>query len=115
MSATELLVWGVVIHLIVDWLGQNQWIALHKTSLRHPAGYIHAAVHALALWIVFPIGAAAALGLAHLLIDTRRPLELWGRVMSQPSDGPEAFTIHVWRDQTLHVAVIAATALLAAG
>jgi len=112
VSATELLVWGFVIHLIVDWLGQNQWIALHKTNLRHPAGYIHALVHTLALWIVFPIGAAATLGAAHLLIDTRRPLELWRRVMSQPTDGPEAFTIHVWRDQTLHLAVIAAAALI---
>lgn len=115
MSAAELLVWGVVIHLIVDWLGQNEWIALNKTSLRHPAGYLHAGMHALALWIVFPLGAAAALGAAHLLIDTRRPLALWARVMSQPSEGPEAFTIHVWRDQTLHVAVIAATALVVGG
>ena len=82
MSATELLVWGVVIHLIVDWLGQNEWIALNKTRLRHP------------------------------VTDTRRPLELWGRVMSQPTKGPEAFTIHVWRDQALHVAAIAATALI---
>lgn len=113
MSATELLVWGAAIHLVVDWLGQNQWVALNKTRLRHPAGYIHAAGHTLALWIVFPLAAAAALGVAHFLIDTRRPLELWARVMSQPTEGPNAFTIHVWRDQALHVAVIAVVALIA--
>lgn len=114
MSATELLVWGAIIHLLVDWLGQNEWVALNKPRLSHPAGYIHAAVHALALWIVFPWAAALALGVAHLVIDTRRPLALWARVMSQPTEGPEAFTIHVWRDQTLHLATIAAAALIVA-
>lgn len=114
MSATELLVWGAVIHLVVDWLGQTEWIALNKPDLKHPAAYLHAGVHALALWIVFPLGAALALGVAHLAIDTRRPLEVWSRVMSQPKEGAEAFTIHVWRDQALHIAVIAVAALIVA-
>jgi hypothetical protein len=38
MDATELLVWGGLVHLVVDWLFQSEWIAEHKADLRHPAG-----------------------------------------------------------------------------
>lgn len=114
MTATELLVWGVVVHLIVDWLTQSTWTAEHKTDFRHPAGYLHAALHGLALLLVFPPPAAVLLGIAHLIIDTRIPLDLWAKVVSRPADGPMAPTVHVWRDQTLHIATIAAAALLVA-
>ena len=46
MTAAELVIWGVVIHLVVDWLFQNRWIAENKTSLTHPSGYVHAGLHA---------------------------------------------------------------------
>jgi hypothetical protein len=114
MDATELLVWGTVVHLIVDWLFQNEWIAEHKPDLRHPAGYLHAGAHGLALLLVFPPLAALALGVSHLLIDTRRPLAWWARVMSQTVTGPIAAPIHIWRDQTLHIATVAAAALIVA-
>lgn len=114
-SATELLVWGTVVHLVVDWLFQNEWIAEHKTDLRHPAGYIHAVAHALALLLVFPPLAAIALGIAHLVIDTRRPLSWWATVMTQTVEGPIAAPIHIWRDQTLHLVTIAVAALVVAG
>ena len=110
MNATELLVWGALVHLVVDWLFQNEWIAENKVSLRHPAGYVHAAAHTLALLLVFPVAGAVALGVAHLLIDTRRPLMWWARVMSQTTTGPIAAPIHIWRDQTLHLATIAIAA-----
>jgi hypothetical protein len=114
MSATELLVWGTVVHLAVDWLLQNRWMAEHKSSLRHPAAYVHSGVHAAALLLIFPPAAALALGVAHIVIDTRRPLQWWGRVMSQPREGPMAVSVHVWRDQALHLLTIALAALLAA-
>ena len=114
MSATELLVWGTVIHLVVDWLFQNEWIATHKTNLRHPAGYVHAGGHGLALLLVFPPLGALGLAVAHFVIDTRRPLEWWAGVMSQTTTGPIAIPVHIWRDQTLHIAVIAVAALIAA-
>ena len=69
MTATELLVWGGVIHLTVDWLLQNEWMARHKTDLRHPAGYVHAGLHGVAMLAIFPPLAALGLGVAHLLID----------------------------------------------
>jgi len=112
VTATALVVWGTVVHLVVDWLFQNEWIAEHKTDLTHPAGYVHAGAHAVALLLVFPWAAAMAIGVAHFVIDTRRPLELWARVVSQTREGPIAVPLHIWRDQTLHVAVIAAAALL---
>ena len=114
-SATELLVWGTVVHLVVDWLLQNEWIAQNKTSLRHPAGYIHAAVHGVALALVFPWLAALVLGLVHLFIDTRQPLAWWAQVMSQTQGGDVGASVHIWRDQALHIAVIAAAALIVAG
>jgi hypothetical protein len=112
VNATALLVWGALAHLIVDWLFQNAWLAEHKSSLRHPAAYVHAAAHALGLVLVFPPLAALGLGATHLLIDTRRPLAWWARLISQTDDGPIAVPIRIWRDQTLHLATIGAAALL---
>lgn len=114
LPAAEYVVWGVVVHFVVDWLLQNEWMALNKEDLRHPAGYVHAALHGIALLLVFPVLAALALAVAHFAIDTRRPLQWWSRVMTQTATGPEAFTIHLWRDQALHIGVIAIAALIVA-
>ena len=114
LTAEEYLLWGLVIHLVVDWLFQNEWIALNKTSLRHPAGYVHAGMHGVALLLVFPPLGALALAIVHLLIDTRRPLQWWAKMMSQTPTGPEAFTIHIWRDQALHIGTLALVALIVA-
>jgi hypothetical protein len=113
-DATELLVWGALVHLVVDWLFQNEWIAYNKVNLAHPAGYVHAAIHGLALLLVFPAAAALALAVAHLLIDTRRPLQWWAKVISQPQEGDVALTLHIFRDQALHLATIGAAALIVA-
>jgi hypothetical protein len=112
MSATELLVWGSAVHLVVDWLLQNEWMAENKRSLRHPAGYVHAGLHTVALVLVFPWAAALVLGVVHLLIDTRKPLEWWAGVFGQTSEGPIAIQLHIWRDQALHIGTIAAAALI---
>jgi hypothetical protein len=114
LSATELLVWATTIHLVVDWLGQNEWMADNKTQIAHPAGYAHAALHAVFALAVFPWPAAAALGVAHFAIDSRAPLRWWGTIVSQPADGPIALDVHLWRDQALHVLTIAIAALICA-
>jgi hypothetical protein len=111
MTATELVVWGATLHLVVDWLLQNDWMAEHKSSLRHPAGYVHAGLHGVAMLLIFPVWAAVALGIAHLLIDTRRPLQWWSRLVTQPTEGPMAVSVQLWRDQTLHLVTIALAAL----
>ncbi len=112
MTAVELVVWGTVIHLVVDWLFQNDWIADNKANLRHPAGYVHAGLHGVGLLLVFPPLAALALAVVHLLIDTRKPLELWSRVIGQTTEGAVAVPLLIWRDQVLHVTTIAVAALI---
>jgi hypothetical protein len=111
-TPTDLLVWGAAVHLAVDWLTQNEWIAANKHQLVHPAGYLHAGGHLAAQSLVFPSGWAAALGAAHLVIDTRQPLRLWKKVVSQPEQGATAVAVSIWRDQTAHLVTIAVAALL---
>lgn len=95
LNATGLLAWGLVAHLIADWLLQNGWLARHKSERRtrgwpmpdrwwdrHPAAYVHAGIHAVALTFVFGL-ASLPLAVAHLLIDTRVPVAWWSRVTRQ--------------------------------
>ncbi len=110
--ATELLVWGSAVHLVVDWLGQNEWIADNKDRVAHPAGYVHASAHGAAQMLVFRPRIAAALGAAHLLIDSRRPLSWWSKLVAVPNDDHAAAEIQIWRDQVAHLACIALAALL---
>jgi len=129
-AATTLLVWGIVAHLIGDWLTQNEWVALHKmlrrtpTSSvfdRHPSAYVHGSIHAAVQLLVFPWPVALAIGFVHLLIDTREPVIGWSKLIHQttPEETPapaeclsigQAVTIAA--DQVWHMAVIATAALL---
>lgn len=111
-TATDLLAWGAVAHLIADWLLQNEWMAVNKVSLRHPAAWVHAGIHFLGLLLIFPAAWAILVALIHLLIDTRRPLVWWRRVFRQTTEPNNPVSIHVaiWGDQVLHLAVIAAVA-----
>ena len=174
MSATDLLIWGIVVHLVIDWLGQNEWIALNKAKRRlrtrpevfhagpgknpdlhdgatypttrpgpwwdrHPAAYVHAGMHGAAQLLVFPWPAALAIGVTHLLIDTRVPVAWWSRLIRQTQPklhlakgfAPGArgkynvvaeipasvmdigADVRIWADQVWHIAVIALLALVA--
>lgn len=106
------IVLGIVIHLVVDWLLQNAWMADNKANLRHPAGYVHAGLHTLGLMLVFPVGVAVALGIIHLLIDTRVPLTWWRRVFRQTTEGPVALHVAIWGDQVTHILAIAVAAFV---
>jgi hypothetical protein len=157
MSATDLLIWGIVVHLLIDWLGQNEWIAVNKAKRRqrwdimreqmggtplelpgrwwdrHPAAYIHAGMHGAAQLLVFPWWAALAIGVTHLLIDTRVPVAWWSKLIRQTQpvggavkvlearghDVPMPYfdigaDVRIWADQVWHIGVIAALALAAA-
>jgi hypothetical protein len=46
------------------------------------------------------------------VIDTRQPMRLWTKVVSQPDEGPAAVPISIARDQTAHLVSIALAALL---
>lgn len=111
MTSTELLVWGSVAHLIADWLGQNEWQAVHKVSLRHPAAWVHSGIHLLFLCLVFPYPVAALLALTHLLIDTRIPRAWWAKTFRQTREGEMGTHVAIWADQVMHLACLAVAAL----
>lgn len=108
LSASDLLIWGVVLHLIADWPLQNDWMANHKMNRRvrkmqhgdgimtpprpyqppdrwwdrHPAAYVHAGIHLVFLALVFG-WAAIPLAIVHLIIDTRAPVVWWSKLVGQ--------------------------------
>jgi len=134
MSATDLLIWGIVVHLVIDWLAQNEWIASYKAKRRyfsayrpchwwdrHPAAYVHAGLHGAAQLLVFPWPAALAIGITHLLIDTRVPVIWWSKLIRQTQPQARSYPltdlmdigaeVRIWADQVWHIAVIALAAL----
>ena len=107
------LLWAWVLHLIVDFLFQDEWQATYKVDLTKSAGYVHAGMHTLAMLLVFPPLVAVLVGVIHLFIDTRIPLKWWARIVKVPAGGDIVLHIAIWRDQVLHVAVLAGAVLLA--
>ena len=99
---------ALVAHLVADWLLQNDWMALNKKSLRHPAGWVHASIHGILLGLALGWRGGVALGALHLLIDTGRPLDWWIKVFKKCEALPHAMVIRIWTDQALHVATLAA-------
>jgi hypothetical protein len=104
LSASDMVIWGIVLHLIADWPLQNDWMANNKAKriqrynpttrtgergtpytswwLRHPAAFIHAFIHIFCLSFVFG-WAAFIIGFVHLLIDTRTPVVWWSKLIRQ--------------------------------
>ena len=132
LSSSDLLIWGIVLHLIADWPLQNDWMANNKQNLKHPAGYVHALIHGFLLSFVFG-WAFVPLAIVHLLIDTRKPVVWWSKLIrqTQPQNrvaielGDEGFRIQnasvlydigtevrFWTDQVFHIFTIAVAALL---
>lgn len=110
---TTLLVWGWSVHIVADWFLQNHWMATHKTSLKHPAAYVHSGIHGVLSLLVFPWPVALALFVAHLLIDLRTPLLWWGRVVGQstPEQMGSAYVPFAFlRDQAAHWVCLAVAA-----
>lgn len=113
MSATDLLVWGVVAHALADWLLQNEWIAENKVSLGHPAAWVHGGIHYGCLAFVFPFSWAAGIALIHMAIDTRGPRQRWANLIGQTTKGEMGTHVALWVDQVMHMSVIAVAARLA--
>ncbi len=103
---------GLVAHLVADWILQNDWMARNKTSLRHPAAWTHAAIHALCLAFALGWVGGLVLGFVHLLVDTRIPVTWWIRTFKKCERAPDAGAIAIWVDQTVHLVCIALWVLL---
>jgi hypothetical protein len=111
-QATNLLLWGIIVHLVADWLLQNNWMALYKSDLRHAAAWVHSGIHTLGLYLVFSWPIALFIGVTHLLIDTRRPLLWWMRVVKQVPQDERLPIVEIWLDQVMHITVLAVVVLV---
>ena len=111
-KATQLLVWGVLSHMVTDWLLQNDWMAVNKKDIRHPAAWVHSGIYAIGMSFVFKWPAALLLGLFHLIIDSGKPLQWWFGRFKRLEDGPMTIPVALWTDQALHASLIAVMALL---
>jgi hypothetical protein len=106
LSATDYLIWGIVLHLVSDWGFQNHWQAANKTSLLHPAARVHSGIHLAFYLLLFPWPVALGIAVVHLLIDTRVPLVWWRTIIKQTMDGPIAMHCAIWLDQVVHIFVV---------
>jgi len=105
---------GLIAHLVADWLLQNDWMALNKMNLRHPAGWVHASIHGFLLGLALGWSGGVVLGILHLLIDSGRPVNWWVRVFKKCDRAPEAALIRIGTDQVIHITLIAAWVAFAA-
>ena len=99
---------ALVAHLVADWVLQNDWMAMNKRSLKHPAAWVHSGIQALCLGLALDWRAGLVLGFSHLLIDTNLPVAWWMRHFKKCANSPQAGVIGLWLDQTLHILAIAA-------
>jgi hypothetical protein len=128
LTVSDLLIWGIFLHLVADWPLQNDWMASRKPNLLYPAAYVHGGIHGALLAIVFG-WAAIPLAVAHILIDTRKPVQWWSRLMRQTKPGDHylmlrqdegipiydmGLEVRIWTDQVFHIICIAVAALVVA-
>ncbi len=103
LSASELMIWGLVLHLVADRLLQNEWMALNKMKRRpskpprpwwdrHPASYVHAGIHGVFLAVIFG-WVAVPLAIAHFFIDLRFPVTWWSKLITQTQPSGKGFDI----------------------
>lgn len=119
LSASELLIWGLVLHLIADWALQNDWMANNKMKrahlgdipgdgvfhapgkmhpytlwfIRHPAAYVHSGIHGVLLALIFG-WVAIPLALAHLIIDCRWVVAWWSQLIKQTQPRGGEVVVH---------------------
>jgi hypothetical protein len=99
--------------LIADWPLQSRWMAENKTNLLHPAAWAHGGVHFVAMLLVFHPAVAAGIAISHILIDTRIPFNWWLKVYLKTDEETPIFQhVAIWVDQVMHIACIAAAALI---
>lgn len=113
-KTTTVMLWATVAHFVADWMFQTEWMAINKMNLRSPAGWVHSAIHTAFLTPVFwpQWYLALLIGAAHLLIDTRKPVDWWMRsVKHVPPGAPGYDLLRMWLDQVFHIVILAIVVL----
>jgi hypothetical protein len=108
----DLFLKGLIVHLVADWFLQTDWISANKTDLGHVAAWVHSGIYTIGNLLIFPPAMALALGLSHLLIDTRRPLIWLRRIFRQNPQGAVAPLFEILQDQAAHVILLGIVVLL---
>ena len=98
---------ALMVHLIGDWLLQNEWIAINKVRWNHPAAWIHGAIHGVLLGLVFGWVGGLVQPILHMFIDTRIPIRWWIKVFKKCDRSPDLPILLIGCDQVLHVCCIA--------
>jgi len=104
----DTLTYAIAAHFVGDWFLQNHWMAINKSSLKHVAAWVHSGIHVFLLFFVLPPAAAVAIGITHLLIDTRVPLKWWRAMFRQTRAGDAALHVAIWQDQIAHILILIA-------
>ncbi|MEX1247112.1 MAG: hypothetical protein WEA61_01400 [Anaerolineales bacterium] len=108
----ELFIAGLIVHLVVDWFLQADWVSANKSSLRHPAAWVHSGLYVLGNLLVFSPLIAVLLGLSHMLLDTRVPLRWWRRLLQQDPQGEDGRLFRMLQDQAAHTLIIGLAAFV---
>jgi len=98
----ELFIKGLIVHLVVDFFLQSDWLSENKKQIGHPAAWLHSALHLLGYLLVFSLPIAIGLALSHLVLDVRRPLVWWRSSLAKTRKGrtPAPFTFCKTRPPT---------------
>ena len=102
-----------MVHLIADWLLQNEWMAVNKVRLSHPAAWLHGAIHGVLLGLVLGWVGGLVLAFLHIFVDTRLPIRWWIRVFKKCQNSPDLPILLIGCDQVLHIGCIAGWIFLA--
>ena len=104
---------ALMLHLIADWLLQNEWMAANKVRLSHPAAWVHGSIHGLLLGLKLGWVGGVVLALLHIFVDSRAPIRWWVKVFKKCEHSPDYAVILIGCDQVLHVGCIAGWIALA--
>jgi len=108
----ELFIKGLIVHLVVDFFLQSDWISDNKTNILHPAAWVHGVLNTLGNLLVFTAPIAIGLGISHILLDTRYPLRWWRQLFRQNPQGEDARTFYLLQDQAAHIILLGVVVLL---
>lgn len=98
--------WAIIYHLIADWMLQSEWMAINKSSLTHPAAWVHGAIHLAFMLVIFPWQIAIIIALLHIVIDERSFMRWWRKKYGQTTEGEMGVHVAIWTDQVAHIVII---------